>query len=212
MVNDRSSKRRFAPRKDRLTKEIWSLGHRANYANRLKIASIADPKGPHSLDDICAQTLPYSDRSENWKAPHLDELRELALSYWVGSEFDIALVRKEAGHEIQRPLTRIIHKFNALTNKGLQLQHGFSWMEYWSCHIAMGNLDYIELISYLLSYYQAVFFDDTIAQKSRIYYHSNVVRNMPSKIKICRDVGGSIRYLKKDRQLHSLVQPIRKVS
>ena len=205
MVSDRSRRKPFTPRKDNLTKEIWSLGHRATYANRLKISSIATPKGPHSLDDICAQILPYADRSENWAAPYLDELRDLALSYWVGSEFDIAVLRKEPGHEIQRPMTRVLHKFNGLTNKGLQLQQGFSWIEHWSCHVAMGNLDYIELITYLLSYYQAVFFDDLISQKSRIYFHSNIVNSMPSKIKIRRESCAPVRYLKEDMQRHLLV-------
>ncbi len=188
-----------------MTKEIWSLGHRPSYANRLNIAAFGNPKGPYGLEDICGQSLPYADRAKDWTSPYLDDMRQLALSFWVGSEFDIAVLRTGAGHQIQRPVTRVYHEFNALTNKGLQLQHGFSWVEQLSCHIAAGHLDYIELISYLLSYYQAVFFDDLIREKSRIYFHREMVRKMPQKIKIQRGNGSPNRFLKDEMQCHSLV-------
>ncbi len=204
MVNDQSSKKYFAPRKHSTTKEIWSLGHRPKYYNRLKIAAFGDPKGPYSLVDISGQRIPFIDRAADWNSVYMDELRQLALSYWVGSEFDIAVLRKEPGHEIQRPLTRIFHEFNALTNKGLQMLHGFSWVERMNCHIAAGNLDYIEIIPYLLSYYHAVFFDDLISKKSRVYFHREVALSLPSKIKIRRGNSAPIRYLRDEEQRHLL--------
>lgn len=168
------------------TMDIWGFGHREKYVNRLKIPGVAAPSGPYKVERIRAQKISHADRSSEWNPPYLDDLRKLALSYWVGSEFDIALIKKERRAHSKVPRLVVYHAFNALTNNSLCLKYGFEWDREKHCHLSCGNVNFEDLVKLLLTYYNAVFYDDVTADKSRAYYHYALPMPVAHKIKICR--------------------------
>ena len=190
------------------TSIIWPFGHRNEYLSRIKIAGaeFGYPKGPNSANHFHWEKTPYRDRSKNWGAAYIEELRELALSYWVGSEYDIALIRKEKGVDKNWPTTRLFHVFDALTHGTLQLDYGFKWSDDKSCHIFSGEVDYLRVITFLLTYYNAVFFDDTIKGESWINYPSETTERTPQKIKIHDKGTEEQKYIKEEMRTHIIDQ------
>lgn len=76
---------------------IWPFGYRKEYTSRLAVAGIGVVDGPNKGDNINSFEIPFQDRSEDWTNPYIDNLRELALSYWLGSEYDIVLIKVVIG-------------------------------------------------------------------------------------------------------------------
>ena len=186
------------------TMPIWSLGLREEYTSRMAISGLGVVNGPYGDDNINSHEIPYQDRSKDWGASYLDQLRELALSYWLGSEYDIALIKIEQVTYATQPVTCIFHDFDALTHTALQLKYRFKWDDDKSCHIVLGSIDYSILIPYLLTYYNSVFIDDTIAGESWINYHSEIVKKIPKKIKVHRKGMEEQKYLQEETQKYTL--------
>jgi hypothetical protein len=188
------------------TSNIWSFGHRSEYISRVKIAGpeFGYPKGPYKTKDFHWENIPHLDRSESWNAAYLEELRTLALSYWLGSEYDIALIRKEEGAAKKWATTCVFHEFDSLTHATLQLGYGFKWNDEKACHFHWGEVDYLQLITFLLTYYNAVFFEDTTTGESWINYPGDSVERTPQKIRINRNGVEGRKYVQEEKQIHSL--------
>ena len=77
-----------------------------------------------------------------------------------------------------------------------------------SCHLALRTVDYSVLMSFLLTYYNSVFIDDTIMQESWVNYHRIIVKKIPSKLKIHRKGMENIKFLQEESQKHILEEDI----
>jgi hypothetical protein len=174
---------------------IWPFGYRKEYSSRIAVAGIGVVNGPNKGDNINSLEIPYKNRSEDWFNPYIDGLRELALSYWLGSEYDIVLVQVEQLSSTPNPVTCIYHVFDALTHTALNLKYGFEWNDARSCHYSLDAVDYSILIPFLLTYYNGVFIDDTLMGESWVNYHRTIAENIPPKIKIHRKGFEDSRFL-----------------
>ena len=78
------------------------------------------PNSDHNIGSyIQSHEISYEDRSKEWSNLYLDNLRELALSYWMGSEYDIALIKLEIDPDTSEPVTKVFHVFDSLTHMAL---------------------------------------------------------------------------------------------
>ena len=183
---------------------IWPFGNREEYASRLAVAGIGVVDGPNKGDNINSFEIPYKDRSEDWYNPYIDDLRDLALSYWLGSEYDIVLVRLEHISSTPHPVISIYHVFDALTHTALNLKYSFDWNDARACHFSLESIDYSILIPFLLTYYNGVFIDDTLMGESWVSYHRTIAQNIPPKLKIHRKGFEDLRFLQENSRKHVL--------
>lgn len=183
---------------------IWPFGHRTEYTSRIAVAGIGVVNGPNKGDNINSHEIPYQNRSENWSEHYIDNLRDLALSYWLGSEYDIVLVKVEQLTSTPNPVTSVYHDFDALTHTALNLKYGFEWNDARSCHYSLDAVDYSILIPFLLTYYNGVFIDDTLMGESWVNYHRTIAENIPPKLKIHRKGMEASRYLQENSRKHIL--------
>ena len=128
------------------------------------------PKGANEVSKFVYRDIPFEDRLGKWKTPFTYDMRKLALKYWMGSEFDIAVIRRETNPNSSVPTTEIVHLFDDRVDMMIQLITEATW-DPWSCwHVVHKKTNYIQLTSYLLTYFNAVFFDDVISQQSKVYF------------------------------------------
>jgi hypothetical protein len=188
------------------TKDIWGMGHRKEYVSRLKGSGRRVAKGPYQLDRFWAQEIPFNHRTLGWTASYTKKLRNLALNFWVGSEFDIAIIGRDSTGGENGLRTTVFHEFDAMTNTVLQLKHGFDWDGERECHVTNGEFNNLKLITNLLTYYNAVFFDDAVAERSRIYYHNVLPMEIPTKIRIWRGQANGRKYVRGKRRRYKLLE------
>jgi hypothetical protein len=132
------------------------------------------------------------------------EICGLALSYWLGSEFDIAVFSRAPADDGATIENHIFHEFDAMTNTGLHVKHGFEWDSAKEYHVGTGEMSNLKIITNLLTFYNAVFFDDMFAQRSQIYYHNVLPTEVPPKIRIWRGQTEARKYLQADVQIFKL--------
>ena len=186
-----------------VTKNIWGFGHRREYIARLQLAGKGTPKGPHAVRRFHGTGIPYEDRSSAWGESFIHSLRELALSYWIGSEFDVAVIRILPRDFPLPNESEVLHVFDALSHKALGLNFGYRWSDDTGRHIGPAAVDLRLLCEFLLTFYNAVFLDDIFAQKSAVYYHERLPVEVPRKIRIHTDGREAKKYMRVETQKHT---------
>ncbi len=156
------------------------------------------PKGPYTLEKFTFRDIPYHDRSSDWQPPYWDELRQIALSYWMGSEFEVALIRRDINLDSSDPTTMILHVYDQRTDKTINLVCGGEWDDINCWHYVETQTNYIQLISFLLTFYNGIIFDDNVDKVSRIYFQNPLSRPIGDTLKINRGVGGKVVFKKED--------------
>ncbi len=183
---------------------IWPFGLRKEYTSRLGVAGMGVVNGPKKGDNINSYEISYADRSKDWDDPYVEKLRDLALSYWLGSEYDIALIKIEKLSSTIEPVTSVYHVFDALTHTALKLKYDFDWNDARSCHLSLNSVDYSILIPFLLTYYNGVFIDDTMLGESWVNYHRIITKSIPPKIKIHQKGKKDLRFLQSETCKYAL--------
>ncbi len=163
------------------------------------------PKGANDVSKFVYRDIPFEDRLSKWKTPFTFDMRKLALKYWMGSEFDIAVIRREPNPNNNLGTTEIVHIFDDRVDMTIQLITEATW-DPWSCwHVVHKKTNYIQLTSYLLTYFNAVFFDDVISQQSKVYFQRPLT-NEPGDVLWIRPGGGEEYVYQKDDYWNPEVQ------
>jgi hypothetical protein len=193
------------------TKDIWGFGHRREYTTRLRGAGMNIAEGPYTLNQFWVREIEWEGSQKcGWSSSGTAALRKLALAFWVGSEFDVAVIRTDPSESDSGRSTRVFHCFDALTNIILQVTHPFLWDEDAGCHLTGQEYDRVSLITNLLTCYNAVFVDDAIAGKSWVFFHNILPVAVPEKIRIQQDDGKGTVYLQSETQKYTLNAGIEK--
>ena len=124
-------------------------------------------------------------------------MRALSLRYWMGSEFDITVIRREQSPSHALGLTKIFHIFNERSDKTLKIISKASWDSKNCWHMIDGKTNYLQIISYLLTYYNGVFLDDTIDEVAPVYFQNPWAKQPGDILKIGRSAGRKTTYKKK---------------
>lgn len=154
--------------------------------------------GPNEFDRITYRSLRYQDRASAWTSPYWDNLRELALSHWIGSEYDIALLRIIPEDEDTDTTFRLYHVFNSNVNGAVRVLTGMAWDDLKCCHETTKALDVLELIACLLTYFNGVFLDDNLDCESRLYLPYPMPSPAGEEIIISRTAGTEEAYYRDD--------------
>lgn len=154
--------------------------------------------GDNQVAKISFRDLEYRDRASEWKSPHWDDLRRLALQFWMGSEHDIALVRI-IPNPSPWPVMRIYQVYQTSTSQAMKRLIGATWNDLQSYHeLTCKDIDFDKVIALLLSYYNGVFFDDAQNLRSRVYLQLPMPNQPGEEICISRAYGTDEVYKKRD--------------
>lgn len=156
------------------------------------------PKGPFEVTKFTYRDIDYVDHLSAWTPPYLDDLRKLALQFWMGSEFDIAVIQRARNPNAAVALTKIVTVFDERVDQTIQLVSGATWDEAGYCYHHDKKTNYIQLVSYLLTYLNAVFLDDTIDGVSRVYFQNPLSNPPGDSVRISRGDGVKTLYRKGD--------------
>jgi len=147
------------------------------------------PRGPNPVESFQFRDVPFVDRLEAWQAPYWDDLRRLALQHWMGSEFDVAYIRREFNPASSQASSRLFMVFHPRVDETVTRVTAAQWDEEKHWYYADRKINYIQIISYLLTYYNGVFFDDTVDRVSRVYFQ-NPLANPPGEVlRVSRGTG-----------------------
>lgn len=156
------------------------------------------PKGPYQVPRFTYRDIGYEDHLATWRPPYWDDLRHLALKYWMGSEFEVALIQRARNPKSVVAISRVVLAYNERIDQTVQLVTGAQWDEKQYLYVSEKKMNYIQLTSYLLTYLNAVFLDDTIDGVSRVYFQ-NPLSNPPGELlKVSRGDGVKDHYQRKD--------------
>lgn len=148
------------------------LSKRQEYKNLPETFEGKAPLGVNALGDYQFRRLHYEDRLSKWESPYEKKLRELALKFWIGSEFDIAIIRHKLDRSGKTGLTEIVVVFDERATNGISLMTGATWDPWECCHTIHSKQDIPEIIEFLLTYYNGVFFDDVTNKTSKLFFHN----------------------------------------
>ena len=174
------------------------------FARRTEHTFLADtfegkaPRGPYTVEKFTYRDLPYEDHVNGWEIPYTENLRELALRFWLGSEYDIALMRREWNPLSSTAISKIYHVFNERTDMTARIVAGAEWKPLQCYHMTEKKMNYIQTVSFFLTYYNAVFFDDTIDNVSRLYFINPLSKAPGDVIRIATEDGRKLDYYKQD--------------
>ena len=156
------------------------------------------PRGPNTVEKFTYRDVPFVDRLEGWQPPYWDNLRELALRHWMGSEFDVAYIRREFNPASSQALSKLFMVFHPRVDETVSRVTSAVWQEEQNWYFAEKKINYIQIISYLLTYFNGVFFDDTIDRVSRIYFQNPLSNPPGDTLRVSRGTGTKEMFRRED--------------
>ena len=155
-------------------------------------------KGAYELAKISFRDVEFRDRSVAWQSPYWDDRRALALEFWMGSEQDVALLRLD-GEGSSGSQLRIYHVFDTQTSQSMQRLIGATWNDERSYHqLSCKDIDLEKVVALLLTYYNGVFFDDCVQQRSRVYLQLPMPNPPGEELAVSSIYGDQLIYKRSD--------------
>ena len=144
-------------------------------------------EAPYDVKEISCRVVNNARPALTWGRTYDHRLRELALSNWVGCESDIAAVSRSASVLCGCADTRIYLRLNPNIDRLLRREFDFRWDELTATHVNERGWSLKPLVVRLLGYYNAVYLEDIVEGRARLYRGNPLSRRIPDVF--CIDEG-----------------------